>query len=326
MRSPLRWWVAAVPILVLAALLALPDRDAAPSAGRVRVVGVLANAAVSLPIYDGFRAGMAELDGLPVSFLFHGVAASDAALAAEARRLADARVDLILALTTKAALAALDAGREHGVPVLFAPSANPLETGLVRSLREPGGLATGVSFGRQEARRLEWLLRLVPGLDGVYVPYTRNDPSPLSSLPVLQEAADKLGVTLIMEPVDSRKGLRAVVDRLPAGTRAILLPADPELSTHARELAAFATERGIALSTPLREAVEHGALMSYGFNLYNIGVQAARQGGLVLSGVPPAEIPVELAEFSLAINLETAHRIGLTVSPAILRQAHVVAP
>ncbi|WP_448188235.1 ABC transporter substrate-binding protein [Azospirillum sp. sgz301742] len=323
----MRWWTSAIPIVVLTAMLALLVRCAEPeAAGRGRVIGVLTSAAVALPAYDGFRAGMAEIGGNPVSYMFSGVMAADDALAAEASRLVNAGSDLILALTTKAALAARDAGRERGVPVIFAPASNPLKTGLAASLRQPGGLATGVTFGRQEARRLEWLLRLMPGLGGVYVPYTRNDPSPLASLAVLQEAARKLNLPLTLAPVDGWKDMQATLERLPDGVQAILITPDPELASHARELAAFSMERGIALSMPHREGVEQGALMSYGFDLYSLGGQAAHQGALVLSGVAPAEIPVEMAEFSLSINLEAARRIGLAIPPTILRQAHVVAP
>lgn len=312
-------------LLALAAPVVLL-RGEPEAAGRPRVVGVLTNAAVALPAFEGFRAGLAELGGPPVSFLFGGVIPDDAALVAEARRLVAGGADLILTLTTRAALAALEAGRERGVPVVFAPASNPLRTGLTQSLRRPGGSATGVTFGRQEARRLEWLLRLVPGLESVYVPYTRGDPSPLASLPVLREAAKTLGVPLVEEAVGGWDDLQAALARLPAGTRAMLVPADPGIASHSREIAAFATERGIALSMPHREGVEQGALMSYGFTLYGVGRQAARLALLVLSGVPPAEIPVEMAEFSLSLNLEAAHRLGLEMPPLMLRQAYVVAP
>ncbi|HYG90174.1 MAG TPA: ABC transporter substrate-binding protein [Azospirillum sp.] len=322
----MRWWKFAVLALALAALAALSARPLGlEAAGRVQVVGVLSNAAVALPAYDGFRAGLKRLGGVEVAYLFRGVASGDDALAAEARRLVDARPDLILALTTRAASAALDAGRERNVPVIFAPASNPLQTGLVHTLRQPGGRATGVTFGTQEARRLEWLMRLMPGLSGVYVPYNRTDPSPLASLPVLETAARTLGLSVVFDPVDGWEGLKAALPHLPEGTRAILVPADPEIASHAHELAEFAIGRGIALSMPHRTGVEQGALMSYGFDLREVGEQAAHQGLLVLSGVPPAEIPVEMAEFSLSINLDTARRIGLEIPPAILRQAHVVA-
>lgn len=319
----MRWWIVGAAAVLLTAALLVSGTGMEP-ARQARVVGVLTPAAVALPALDGFRDGIGEVGGLPVHILFRGVTADEVELAAEARRLIDDGAELILALTTKAARAALAAGREREVPVLFAPASNPDKTGLVQTLRRPGGLATGVTFGRQEARRLEWLQRLVPGLNRVYVPYTRDDPSPLVTLPQLQEAARTLGISLVLEPVAGWEALKEALPRLPEGVRAVLILPDPELSSHARELAAFTREHGIAFTTPHRDGVEQGALMSYGFDLYSLGRQAARQGALVLSGVRPAEIPVETAEFSLSVNLETARRIGLEIPPSILRQALVV--
>jgi len=299
---------------------------------RMKVVGVLTNAEVPLPAYEGFRTGMARLgweQNRDVTYLFRGVAAGDDALNAEARRLVEVRADLILALTTKAALAAVAAGEGKGaapIPVLFAPASNPVQTGLTRSLREPGGSATGVTFGSQEARRLAWLARIVPDLKAVYVPYNRNDASPRASLPILEEAARKLGIALTPEPVDGWEGMQDAMARLPSDTRAMLVPPDAILASHAREIARFAIDRGIALSMPHKGGVEHGALMSYGFDLKEVGIQAANHGALLLTGVAPADLPVELAEFSLSINLATASRLGITIPRAILRQARVVMP
>lgn len=307
---------------------------------RMKVIGVLTNAEVALPAFDGFRTGMARLgweQGRDVTYVFRGVVAGDDALATEARRLVDQqRADLILALTTKAALAAISAGEAAGkatgerrpvpVPVLFAPASNPVQTGLAKSLREPGGSATGVTFGSQEARRLAWLTRIVPNLTTVYVPYNRDDASPRASLPILEDAARKLGLTLIAEPVDGWEGMQQAMARLPMGTQAMLVAPDAVLASHAREIARFAIDRGIALTMPHQGGVEQGALMSYGFDLRDVGMQAANQGALMLSGVAPADLPVELAEFSLSINLATASRLGLTIPRAILRQARVVMP
>lgn len=299
---------------------------------RAKVIGVLTNAEAPLPAYEGFRTGMSRLGWEPgqgVTYLFRGVITGDDALNAEARRLVEARPDLILALTTKAAQAAVAAGegsKPAPTPVLFAPASNPVQTGLTRSLREPGGPATGVTFGSQEARRLAWLTRIVPDLTTVHVPYNRSDASPRASLPILEDAADKLGLTLIIEPVDGWEGMQEAMARLPAGTRAMLVPPDAVIASHSREIARFAIDRGIALSMPHQGGVEHGALMSYGFDLREVGIQAANHGALLLTGVAPADLPVELAEFSLSINLATARRLGITIPRAILRQARVVMP
>lgn len=325
--------VAAVAALVASVVVVVGGGGGGPQADsrRMKVVGVLANAEVPLPAFDGFRTGLARLgweQGRDVTYVFRGIVANDEALAAEARRLVEQKADLILALTTKAALAAISAGQgtPAPVPVLFAPASNPVQTGLATSLREPGGVATGVTFGSQEARRLGWLTRIVPDLTSVYVPYNRDDASPRASLPVLEEAARKLGITLVVEPVDGWEGMQEAMARLPIDTRAMLVAPDPVLASHARELARIAIDRGIALTMPHQGGVEQGALMSYGFEAKDVGMQAANQGALILSGMSPADLPIELAEFSLSINLATASRLGITIPRAILRQARVVMP
>ncbi|MBY0431303.1 MAG: hypothetical protein K2Q10_08905, partial [Rhodospirillales bacterium] len=57
--------------------------------------------------------------------------------------------------------------------------------------------------------------------------------------------------------------------------------------------------------------------------LQEIGRQAARLAVQVLNGIPPADLPVEVAEPHLAINLATAEAMGLRLSDEVLRQAGI---
>jgi putative ABC transport system substrate-binding protein len=90
------------------------------------------------------------------------------------------------------------------------------------------------------------------------------------------------------------------------------------------KLAKFAVEKKVILSSPQREGVESGALFSYGFCIEDAGLQAARIVHLVLNGTDPGTIPVELADFILSINLETADRIGAEVPGYLLKNAFIV--
>jgi putative ABC transport system substrate-binding protein len=70
---------------------------------------------------------------------------------------------------------------------------------------------------------------------------------------------------------------------------------------------------------------ELGALIAYGPPQTEVYRQVARMVAKVLRGAKPAELPVEQpTTFELAINLETAKAIGLTVPMNLLSRADKV--
>ena len=64
--------------------------------------------------------------------------------------------------------------------------------------------------------------------------------------------------------------------------------------------------------------------MSYGPNFFQIGKQVARLADKALQGTPPADLPVETADFFLSINLQTAEAIGLDIPNEVLKQADAI--
>jgi putative ABC transport system substrate-binding protein len=65
-----------------------------------------------------------------------------------------------------------------------------------------------------------------------------------------------------------------------------------------------------------------GGLMAYGPNMEAIFDRAAGLADQILKGANPADLPLELpTRFDLAVNLETAKALGLTIPEAILVRA-----
>ena len=74
-----------------------------------------------------------------------------------------------------------------------------------------------------------------------------------------------------------------------------------------------------------REAVEVGALLSYGPNFADLFRRAADYVDKILRGTKPAEVPAELpTKFELVINQKTAKHLGITLPTGILLRADEV--
>ena len=71
--------------------------------------------------------------------------------------------------------------------------------------------------------------------------------------------------------------------------------------------------------------VAGGGLISYSADRKDLFRRSAEYVNQILRGESPAELPVQQpTKYELALNLKTAQRLGLEVSPALLVQADEV--
>jgi putative ABC transport system substrate-binding protein len=119
-------------------------------------------------------------------------------LAAECLRL---KADIIAVSTTPAAQAAKNATRT--IPIVMIALGDPVGTGLVNSLAQPGGNVTGMSLMVPEvaAKRLGLLKEAVPGISRVLVLSYLDDPIAPLQVKALKDAARSLGVTLQIQDI-----------------------------------------------------------------------------------------------------------------------------
>ena len=82
-----------------------------------------------------------------------------------------------------------------------------------------------------------------------------------------------------------------------------------------------AIKRRIPLVSSGHEHYKQGAVISYSDSADHTGWQIAHLAGSILRGSSPADLPVEIANFSLGVNLKTARSIGLQISEDVLQQA-----
>jgi ABC-type uncharacterized transport system substrate-binding protein len=104
--------------------------------------------------------------------------------------------DIIAASTTPATQAAKNATRS--IPIVMIALGDPVRTGLVESLAQPGANVTRMSMMVPElaTKRLELLKEAVPAISRVLVLSYLADPIAPLQVKALQQAAPSLGVTL----------------------------------------------------------------------------------------------------------------------------------
>jgi putative ABC transport system substrate-binding protein len=277
---------------------------------------------------EGFKEGMTQLgyiEGQNIRYVYDGPTTDMSKLSAAAQTLLAAKVDLILTITTPATIAAKQATTGTRLPVVFAIVTDPVGAGIVDSMQHPGGNITGVAFGIQEERRLEWLVRIAPGIRRIYAPFNPNDQSPVLALKMMRNAAAKLGVELITREVHDPETLNDAVLNIPAKADAVILLPDSLIGTRLPDLVMNANKHNLPTSVPNTMDVKNNhVLTSFGTDQHLCGKQSARLADQIFKGTKPADLPVEMAEFYLAINLKTAETIGLAIPDEILRQADII--
>jgi ABC-type uncharacterized transport system substrate-binding protein len=316
-------------LLVGASAMARPLAADAEPATKLARIGYLASNLANKGPLEAFRQGLRDLgyvEGRNLVIDYRDAQGKLEPLAELAAELVALKVDVIVASSTAAALAAKQVTAI--VPIVFATVPDPVGTGLVASLARPGGNATGLSNLNADlvGKCLEYLTQAVPGISRVAVlwqPGAFGERTEQDMLKAAEVAARTLGIQLqfveARAPADIDKALSEI-----SGARAdaMTVLVSGMLLGERRRLVDFAASRRLPVVYTFRELVDIGGLMSYGSSLADLFRRAASYVDKILKGTKPADLPVEQPiKLELVINLKTAESIGLTIPPTLVARA-----
>ena len=255
------------------------------------------------------RAADGALDRLPV-------------LAAE---LVTANVDIILAESSFSVEAARRATTT--IPIVMTGVGNPIGSGFVKSITEPGGNITGLTNISIEisSKYLEYLRALVPNLTRVGVlidPQHPNHPTVLKQVQLGAQAGAAVSAIELRSIRDIDVAFAAIRQE---NLSALIVPPDPTFAIVYRQIAEFAINSRLPTMYGHKEGAQAGGLLSYSPDQVDMYRRAAALVDKILKGARPAQIPVEFpTRFALVINLRTAKTLGLTVPASLLAGADEV--
>jgi putative ABC transport system substrate-binding protein len=204
-------------------------------------------------------------------------------------------------------------------------SSDPVGSGLVASLAQPGGNVTGMSILAPDLsqKRLELLRRVLSRASRVGVLWNPTNPGNAKEWEQTGAAAKGMKIALIPREVRQPKDIhRAFKSWVSQNVDAVLTLTDAILSSGRTDIVQLALNSRLPGVFHLRDFVEEGGLMSYGPDLHYSFYRAAHYVDRILKGAKPANMPVEQPmKFELAINLQTARQIAVMIPTDLLALA-----
>ena len=311
--------------LLSAVLIIRPEDGAAQSSARTYRLGSLTgnvSLSTNTPNAKALLNAMAERGYTLGKNLAYDARGANGELAKIPQLIEDFKasgVDVLVTVGYPASRAAKAAGIKT---VIAYGSGDPVATGLVNSLAQPGGVVTGISDDAAllSTKRLSLLRSLSPNIRKVAMLWNKNDLGMSLRYEASAKAAGELGVTVqalgVQEPDDFNDAF-IEMDRNPPD--AILMVSDSLTTLNRKRVFDYATVNRLPAIYEYDALVRDGGLMSYGPDLDECFERAAATIDRIFKGAKPSQLPFEQpTRYRFMINLKTAKALGLTVPGGLL--------
>ena len=293
---------------------------------KVPRIGYLTERAAPPEFEAAFKQGLRDLgwrEGQNVAIEVRRVDSVPKRYLDAATDLVGARVDLIVAWGRAAATSAKQA--TSAIPIVFMSVGDPVESGLVKNLADPGGNVTGLSYVAVElsGRRMELLKQAVPKLARVAALVNPANPGSRFGLEEAEVAGHAVNVTVHVVNVGDPSEFEQAFATIPQkGIGGLIVLPDPLLVSQRKQVVQFAAKRRLPAMYPGNEFVDAGGLMAYSQKAPDLFRRAAAYADKILKGAKPADLPVEQpAKFEFVINLKATKRARVTIPPELLALA-----
>ena len=241
-----------------------------------------------------------------------------------AEKFVNSSVDLILAIATPTAQATANVTQK--IPILITAVTDPVAAELVESILEPGTNVTGTSDLTPVAAQIELLKTIKPAAKKVGVMYNPGETNSLVQLDLAREAAEDLGLMLVESPVSNSSSVYQSAQSLIGRVDAIYVPTDNTVVSALESVVMVAESAKLPLIAGETDSVKRGALATVSIDYYSLGRQTGKMALEILDkGRNPVTMPIQyLEDVQLVLNMQSAERMGITISSDLVGQADQV--
>ena len=273
---------------------------------------------------DAFTQGMRDLGYVEgKNLVIEWRYGSYKSLPEQAAEMTRMNLEVIVVYGTAAAEALKKA--TSSIPIVVAAAVDLVESGIVASLRHPGGNVTGLSAIGVDLspKHAELMKTMMPRLASIAVLMNPGNSTHPAVLKNAEVAGGKLGMKVVAVEARSSNDIDgAFMAATKKGAGAVIVATDAFYSGQGSQLAAASLKHRMPSVSIYNEHVQRGCLLSYGQDIAGFHRQAATYVDKILKGAKPADLPVEQpTRFLLVINRKTAQALGLTIPPELLLSA-----
>ncbi len=277
--------------------------------------------------YKGFVDGLAEagyVDGENISINYQNASGEPSNYQQICTTLQNSNTDMVLAIATNAAQAAVNTFGDTEVPVLFTAVTDPVDAGLVDSNEAPGKNVTGTSDMPVIADQIKVIKDVLPEAKTLGILYTSSESNSELQAEEAKKAAEDLGMKVVIQTSSSSNDIPQVMSSVAGSVDAIYIPSDNAFASAMATVNRSAVDNQIPVFCAVEAMIAEGGIATTAVDYYELGKQTAAQAVRILEGESASEIAVETQkEFALVINDTFAKSVGVTVPSDLLDKAAV---
>ena len=296
---------------------------------RIAVVGALGPGDVETVTRSAaFEQALATLGwtkGATIAINYHWIA-NDPELAQKAAAEVIALAPDVLLASSNIVIAPLSK-TTRTIPIVMVQVIDPIGSGFVETMATPGGNITGFTqFEYSLAGKwLDLLMEIAPRTSRVAVLREPTRGPGIGQFAVIQALAPARAVEpMPIDPSDVADMERRITAFVSAPNGGMIATVGG-IATHRAAIIAVASRNRLPTIYPYRYYAAGGGLVSYGPDTIDQYRRAAGYVDRILKGEKPASLPVQgPTKYELAINLNTAKALGLTVPQSLLARADEV--
>jgi putative ABC transport system substrate-binding protein len=275
---------------------------------------------------DGFIAALEEAgykEGEDVVYDLQNAQGDFTNAISIAQKFKDDEVDMIVAIATPTAQAALQVNKE--IPIVINAVTDPVAASLAKSWESSGNNLTGMSDAAPNKQQVELIPRFLPEAKNVGTIYNAGEANSVVQIEVAKETCKELGLNLIEVVVSNSSEVLMAAQSLAGRVEAIYIVTDNTVVSALESVIKVCNQEKIALILADPSTVDKGALASYGIDYYSLGKKSGEIALQIIKGAKPSDIPIQTItdpkDLQFVVNLDAAKILGISISEEIIKEA-----